>query len=128
MSQPFVGEIRMTAFNFPARGNALCNGQLLAISQNTALFSLLGTYYGGNGTTNFALPNLQSRVPIGYGQALTGSNYVLGEQGGVEGVTLTTAEMPSHNHGGAIAVATGSSRSNLSAAIGNFPAGNSRTQ
>lgn len=88
----------MFAGNFAPRNWALCNGQLLAISQNTALFSILGTTYGGNGTTTFALPNLQSRVPIHPGQGPGLSPYVLGQQGGTESVTLLTNQLPSHNH------------------------------
>ncbi|HEY1339855.1 MAG TPA: tail fiber protein [Bryobacteraceae bacterium] len=128
MSSPFLGEIRMAGFNFPPRTWAFCNGQILSISQNTALFSLLGTYYGGNGTSNFALPNLQSRIPLGVGQAPGLSDYVLGEMGGLENVTLLSTEMPNHNHGGALGVGIGSSRSNLNVANGNVPAGASRTQ
>ena len=98
MTSPFLGQIQPFGFNFAPRGWAACNGQLLSISQNTALFSLLGTFYGGNGTSNFALPNLQSSVPLGMGQGTALSPYDLGEAGGVEGVTLLSAEMPSHNH------------------------------
>lgn len=98
MSQPFLGEIRIFGFNFPPRGWAFCQGQLLAISQNTALFSLLGTTYGGNGTNNFALPDLRGRVPISFGQGLGLSNYVQGEITGTETVTLTQNQMPTHNH------------------------------
>jgi microcystin-dependent protein len=98
MSEPYLGEIRMVGFNFAPQGWALCNGQLLAISQNTALFSLLGTYYGGDGITNFALPNLQSRVAIHQGQGAGLSPYVIGQQGGTENVTLNSQQMPSHNH------------------------------
>lgn len=93
-----MGRFQPFGFNFAPRGWALCNGQLLSISQNTALFSLLGTYYGGNGTSNFALPNLQSCVPVGMGQGPGLSVYYLGQQGGVETVTLSTSEMPSHTH------------------------------
>lgn len=88
----------MFAGNFAPRGHMLCNGQILSIAQNTALFSILGTTYGGNGQTTFALPNLQSRVPIHQGTGPGLSNYVLGEQGGQESVTLTNAEMPMHTH------------------------------
>jgi microcystin-dependent protein len=98
MSTPFLGQISIFAFNFAPRGWALCNGQLLAIAQNTALFSILGTTYGGNGTTTFALPNLQSRVPIGVGQGPGLSNRDLGEVGGQEAVTLTSDQNAPHNH------------------------------
>jgi microcystin-dependent protein len=98
VSEPFVGEIRMFGFNFPPRGWALCNGQLLSISQNTALFSLLGTQYGGNGTTTFALPNLQSRVPVHQGTGTGLSTYVVGQSGGTETVKLDVQQMPAHSH------------------------------
>ena len=97
MADAFIGEIRAVGFNFAPRGWAMCNGQLLPISQNTALFSLLGTMYGGNGTTNFALPNLQSRVPMHYG-TFAGNQYFQGEQAGEETITLNISEMPAHNH------------------------------
>jgi microcystin-dependent protein len=95
---PYLGEIRIFAFNFAPKGWAMCNGELLAISSNTALFSLLGTYYGGDGTTTFALPNLQSRIPIHPGQGQGLSPYTIGQSGGTESVTLTTQQMPQHNH------------------------------
>ncbi|MEJ6521665.1 tail fiber protein [Shewanella bicestrii] len=98
MADPFIGEIRMFAGTFAPRGWALCNGQLLAISTNSALFSLLGTNYGGNGTTTFGLPNLQSRTPVGTGTGAGLSNVVLGQVGGVESVTLTISQMPVHSH------------------------------
>ena len=98
MSEPFIGEIRLWAGNFAPRGWALCNGQLIGISQNTALFSILGTMYGGNGTTTFGLPNLVGRVPIHAGQGPGTSYYAEGEPGGVETVTLTLNELPSHTH------------------------------
>ncbi|HEY1325790.1 MAG TPA: tail fiber protein [Casimicrobiaceae bacterium] len=98
MSSPFLGEIRMFGFNFPPRGWAYCNGQLLPISQNTALFALLGTMYGGNGVSNFALPNLQASVVVGRGQGPGLSNRVVGETGGEPAVSLTAAEMPVHAH------------------------------
>jgi microcystin-dependent protein len=94
---PFVGQILMVGFNFAPKGWALCNGQLLPIAQNQALFSLLGTYYGGDGRTNFALPNLQGRVPIHQGSNGM-SNYVLGMSGGVESVTLSVNNLPAHTH------------------------------
>ena len=98
MSDNFVGEIRMFAGNFAPRGWALCNGQLLPIAQNTALFSLLGTTYGGNGTSNFALPNLQSRVPIGQGSGPGLTPRLLGEVVGSESVTLLQNQIPDHPH------------------------------
>jgi microcystin-dependent protein len=98
MSDQFVAEIRIFPFNFAPVGWALCNGQILPISQNTALFSLLGTTYGGNGTSNFALPNLQGLTPLDPGQGPGLSSYVLGESSGSETVTLLTGEMPSHSH------------------------------
>jgi microcystin-dependent protein len=98
MSDQYLGEIRMVAFNFAPYGWALCNGQTLSISQNTALFSLIGTYYGGDGVTTFQLPNLQSRVAIHQGQGVGLSPYVIGQQGGTENVTLNTQQMPQHNH------------------------------
>jgi microcystin-dependent protein len=98
MTQPFVGEIRMFGGNFAPRGNAMCDGQILAISQNTALFSLLGTQYGGNGTSNFALPDLRGRSPMHQGQGTGLSQRVVGESTGAENVALLTTEMPSHTH------------------------------
>jgi microcystin-dependent protein len=98
MSSPFVAEIRIFGFNFAPQGWAQCNGQLLPISQNTALFSLLGTFYGGDGKSTFALPNLQGSVPIQQGQGQGLSTYDLGQQGGTETVTLLQTEMPAHNH------------------------------
>jgi microcystin-dependent protein len=95
---PFVGEIRMVAFSFAPVGWALCNGQLLAIQQNTALFSLIGTYYGGNGTTNFALPNLQGRFPLHQGAGAGLPDYVLGQVGGSPTATLTSSNLPTHAH------------------------------
>jgi microcystin-dependent protein len=93
MSEPFLAEIRMFAGNFAPSGWALCNGQVLAISQNTALFSLLGTTYGGDGISTFALPNLQGRVPLHQG-----NGFIIGQQGGTSSVTLLTGQIPSHNH------------------------------
>ncbi len=99
MSEPFLAEIRIFAGNFAPRGWAFCNGQLLPISQNTALFSLIGTTYGGDGRTTTALPNLQGKAPMhpGRGPGLTSRR--LGQTGGVEAVTLTEAQMPNHTHG-----------------------------
>lgn len=95
---PFIGEIRPFAFNFAPQGWAICAGQLLPIAQNTALFSLLGTSYGGNGTSTFALPNLQGFIAIGAGQGAGLESYVIGETGGVPAVTLLSAEVPPHGH------------------------------
>jgi microcystin-dependent protein len=98
MSDPYVAEIRIFAGNFAPTGWALCNGQLMPLSQNTALFSLLGTYYGGDGKSTFALPNLQASVPIGQGQGPALTDRFLGETGGEPTVTLLQSEMPLHNH------------------------------
>jgi microcystin-dependent protein len=111
MATPFIGEVKMVSFNFEPKGWAFCNGQLLPINQNTALFSLLGTTYGGNGQTTFALPNLQGRVPLHIG---TGFNE--GQTGGAQSVTLTSNQA-GHGHGvSATAAAT------TNTAAGNFPA------
>jgi len=93
MAEPFLSEIRMMSFGFAPRGWALCNGQLLPINQNQALFSLLGTTFGGDGRVNFGLPNLQGRVPMHMG-----SGHTLGERGGEQGHTLSIAEIPTHTH------------------------------
>jgi microcystin-dependent protein len=98
MTQPFLGEIRIFGGSFAPRHWALCNGQLLPISQNTALFSIIGTYYGGNGTSNFALPNLQGSAPLGAGQGIGLTDRPLGEAGGQASVTLTSNQMPVHTH------------------------------
>lgn len=108
MADPFVAEIRIFGFNFAPKGWAFCNGQILPLSQNTALFSLLGTTYGGDGKSNFALPNLQGSVPMHPGQGPGLSLHDLGEMAGTETVTLLSTEMPSHNHGvGAQAIPLG---------------------
>lgn len=109
MTQPFVGEIRMFGGNFAPRNWMLCTGQLLAIAQYQALFSLLGTTFGGNGTTNFALPNLQSRVTVGQGNGAGLTPRTIGEIGGQETITLTTGQMPAHMHGLNASSAVGSS-------------------
>jgi microcystin-dependent protein len=101
MSEPFLSEIKIMSFNFPPKGWAFCNGQLLPINQNQALFALLGTMYGGNGQTNFALPDLRGKIPIH-----KGSGHTLAERGGSSTVTLNIQQMPTHNH-----VMTGSTTS-----------------
>ncbi|MEK3730593.1 phage tail protein [Lysinibacillus sp. FSL W8-0953] len=96
---PYVGEIRMFAGNYAPDGWALCNGQLISIAENEVLYSLIGTTYGGNGQTTFALPNFRSRVVVHQGQnQATGTNYVIGQIGGVETVTLNTSQLPAHTH------------------------------
>ena len=108
MSEPFLSEIRIMSFNFPPKGWALCNGQFLPINQNQALFALLGTTYGGNGQTTFALPDLRGRVAIH-----SGSGHTLGERAGSESVTLSIQQLPTHNHIG-----------NASSVAGNQPVPN----
>ena len=98
MSEPFIGQIQAFGFNFAPTGWATCDGQILSIAQNTALFSLLGTMYGGNGQTTFALPDLRGRVGIHQGQGPGLSSYVIGEASGTESVTLLTTQIPQHNH------------------------------
>jgi microcystin-dependent protein len=98
MAQPYIGEIRVFAGNFAPLGWALCNGQLMAIAENTALFQLLGTTYGGDGVQTFALPNLQGRVLIHQGQAIGLSNYLMGQVGGAESVALSAQQLPVHTH------------------------------
>lgn len=110
MADPFVAEIRIFPFNFAPRGWAWCDGQLLPLSQNTALFSLLGTTYGGNGKSNFALPDLQGRAPMHPGQGPGLSLHDLGEAGGSETVTLLESEIPSHAHAVRASQADGLSR------------------
>jgi microcystin-dependent protein len=111
MTDPFVAEIRIFAGNFAPRGWALCNGQLLPISQNTALFSLLGTYYGGDGKSTFALPNLQGAAPMHQGQGPGLSVYDVGQSGGEPTVTLLTSELPAHTHGISGSASDGGDRS-----------------
>jgi len=113
---PYLGEIRYVAFNFAPQGWAQCNGQLLQISQNQALFNLLGTTFGGDGVSTFALPDMRGRVPVATGQGSGLSNRVLGEQGGQESVALTVAQLPAHRHPIHASSATANSKA---------PAGNS---
>ena len=98
MAEPFIGEIRMFGFNFAPVGWATCDGQLMSISQNTALFSLLGTQYGGDGRTTFGLPDLRGRAPKHQGQGLGLPPYTIGQSGGSETVTILTSQLPPHNH------------------------------
>ena len=98
MANPYMSEIQLFAFPFAPKGWALCNGQTMAIAQNQALFALLGTNYGGNGTTTFNLPDLRGRTAICYGKSSTGTSYNLGQADGEENHSLTIQEMPSHNH------------------------------
>lgn len=98
MSEPFIGEIRMFGGTFAPRGWAFCNGQLLSIASNTALFSILGTIYGGDGRTTFALPNLQGRMPMHWGNGPGLSPRIIGESAGQENVTLLANQMPAHTH------------------------------
>ena len=108
MSDPFVGEVRMFTGNFPPSGWAFCNGQLLPLSQNTALFSLLGTTYGGDGRSTFALPKLMDAMPVGAGQGPGLAPVQLGEAGGADSVTLQPSQMPPHSHAVNTAVAADS--------------------
>lgn len=117
MSEPFVGEIRMFAGNFAPRGWAFCDGQLLAVSQNDALFSLLGTVYGGDGRTTFGLPDLRGRIPVHAGSGPGLSPRRLGAKGGTETVTITTNTLPSHNH----TVYSSASGTAQSSPVGNVP-------
>jgi microcystin-dependent protein len=107
MGQPYIGEIRMFAGNFNPNGWAFCDGQLMAISENDALFTLIGTTYGGDGQSTFALPNLQSRIPIHAGTGAGGVTRTLAEMAGVEQVTLTTQQIPVHNHAWLASTAVG---------------------
>lgn len=107
MSTPFVGQISLFGFPFAPSGWAQCNGQLMAISQNQALFALIGTTYGGNGVQTFGLPDLRGRVPLHYGNGPGLSPYVIGQVAGVEQVALTQANLPAHSHSAALNVAAG---------------------
>jgi len=124
-TEPFIGEIKIFGFNFPPRGYMACSGQLLSIAQNTALFSLLGTTYGGNGVQTFGLPNLQGRMPIGQGQGAGLPSYVMGQLSGTTNVSILTSNMPAHIHTlGAAVVKLQASTANAdeSSPDGNFPA------
>ena len=119
--EPFIGQIMMVGFNYAPQGWALCNGQLLSIAQNTALFSLLGTFYGGNGTTTFGLPDLRGRMPIHQGQGPGLSNHPIGQASGQETVTLLSSQMPQHTH----VVNAQSGPGNSTNPANNFPAASS---
>lgn len=130
MSEPFLGEIRILPFDFAPDGWALCNGQLMPISQNSALYSLLGVTYGGNGTSNFALPNLQGRAPMHPGSGAGLSPRTLGEAGGNASVTLTASMLPLHTHqqmqsGGTATVATPDSSTTFARSSAQMYAGGS---
>ena len=118
MSDPFIGQLLAVPYNFAPKGWALCNGQVLPIDQYQALFSLLGTTYGGNGTTNFALPDLRGRVPISSGHGPGLSDYFIGQEGGNESVALTSNQLPSHTH----AVSASSAQQTLDAPSNAVPA------
>ena len=118
MGQPFIGEIRMFGGNFNPNGWAFCDGQLVPISENDALFTLIGTTYGGDGQETFALPNLQSRVPIHQGNGPDGVSYQLGQAAGVESVTLTTQQIPAHTH----SMLASTDPGNQASPAGNVPA------
>jgi len=122
MSEPFLAEIRIVGFNFAPRGWASCDGQILPINQNQALFSLLGTTYGGDGRTTFALPDLRSRVPIHVGQADGETFHPLGHRGGEETHTLSTPEMPQHRHN----VQASSSEADINIPVNNVLASSAR--
>ncbi|QFT93974.1 Phage Tail Collar Domain protein [Roseovarius sp. THAF9] len=123
MSDPFIGEIIMFGGNFAPRNWAFCDGQLLAISQNNALFAILGTTYGGDGRTTFGLPDLRGRVAIGPRQGPGLSSYIQGQKGGAENVTLTEAEMPNHTHAANVQT-TANMRAESRPGSASTPAGN----
>jgi len=123
MDNGYLGEIRLFAANFAPKNWAFCKGQLLSIAQNSALFSLLGTYYGGNGTTNFALPNLQGRAIVGTGQGSGLTYYIIGEQAGSPTTTLLSSNLPPHNHAslsGTIKMLTTSGTGNSNVPTNNY--------
>jgi microcystin-dependent protein len=120
MSEPFLGEIRMVGFNFAPVGWFLCNGQLLPINQYTALFSLLGTTFGGNGTTTFALPNLQGRVPVCVGNGVGLDPYVWGQIGGAANVSILLNNLPQHSH--TVTPPVSNANATASSPVGGYPA------
>jgi microcystin-dependent protein len=124
MSQPYIGQIILVGFNFAPLGYALCNGQLVAIAENTALFQLLGTQFGGDGVNTFALPDLRGRVPVAQGQGSGLSSYVMGQTGGAESVTLTAGQMPQHTHAIDASGLTAKAKSSSSPGDRQTPVGN----
>lgn len=114
---PFLGQIMLTPYNFAPQGWAFCNGQLLSIIQNTALFNLIGTTYGGNGIATFALPDLRGRTPIAAGQGIGLIPYNLGDRAGAESVVITVSEMPAHNHSVPCSTARGNSATPTAGAV-----------
>ena len=126
MGQPYVGEVILVAFNYAPAGWAFCNGQLLPISENETLFQLIGTTYGGDGQSTFALPDLRGRIPVGAGQGPGLQNYFLGEMAGVETVTLTAQQLAGHNHAVDTTALTATTKCKSGPAIGNqrSPVGN----
>lgn len=122
MSDPFLGQISMFGFNWAVRGWANCDGQLMPIAQNSALFSLLGTTYGGDGRTTFGLPDLRGRVPVHHGSGPGLSNYRIGQKGGEETHTLVTSEMPSHSHASTITTKVVDSAGTTDSPNGAYPA------
>lgn len=119
LAQPFIGEIKMFAGNYAPQGWAFCNGQLLPINQNQALFAILGTTYGGNGQTNFALPDLRGRVPVHFGSGPGLQPYTLGQTGGSEYITLLTSNLPPHSHPILAETAAGTTASPVNAYMAN---------
>ena len=115
---PYIGQVVCTGFNFAPAGWALCDGSLIAINDNPTLFNLIGTTYGGDGQTTFALPDLRGRAPIGTGQLTGGGNYAIGQRGGVENVTITLSQYPNHTHPLVATTAAGNANSPANA----FPA------
>ena len=122
MAEPFLGEIKLVSFGFAPKGWALCNGQTLPINQNQALFALMGTYYGGNGTTNFQLPNLQGLVIVHQGTSPAGWDYTIGHIGGLASVALNTEQIPLHSHSMYVSNVGASQLDPSSAALAQVPA------
>ncbi|HVT12560.1 MAG TPA: tail fiber protein [Fimbriimonadaceae bacterium] len=123
MADPFIGEVKLVPYNFAPVGWAICAGQLLPISQNTALFSLIGTYYGGDGRSTFALPDLRGRVAVHSGQGPGLSPYTIGQTGGVEGVSLGTPQLPPHGHSVAVSSTLGNHSDPAGEHLGTSPMG-----